>query len=307
MRPHVIAGVMLAVLSGASAAQAGTAFYFSNNGPKDTQANPGLATVTYSDAHRYGTASAYEFVGGVGVSTFSSTTGVSTNSFVNMQTGSSASFADSFRVRADTPNLFEEAGGVYQLTVAIKATGTQQATGAQQGVNSYSTATADYKYAWNVTAPGHAASGSGGVDTRFFDDGSTQTTVLGDGAAGTFGTVIFVRLGDIVSLSLSAGSFSSADGVAPATGFADFGHTLRWGGITDVSFIPDGGGPSPELPDGFRLSLTSDSTGFDYWNAAGPNPYTTPAGVPEPSSWALALTGFLFAGSAIRRRKAALG
>jgi len=49
--------------------------------------------------------------------------------------------------------------------------------------------------------------------------------------------------------------------------------------------------------------LKSADGQFDYWNAAGPNPFNT---VPEPANCAIMIAGFAFAGAAARRRRLAL-
>jgi hypothetical protein len=303
LRSILFAGAALAVAA-APAAHAATALYATNNGGL-TQSNsgPGLATVSHSDSAKFGTASGYEFLGGVGVSAFAHTS--SGNGYQNMQVVSTAGFADAFRVGPSTRGLFDEGAGVFQLTFSMQVSGSVDAQGTleppEYPFDIYSSAIGAYSYSWNVG--GHT--GGGGVDLRFNSNGLSQVDVTGDGPAGTFGAVLFVRLNDVVNLNLFARSSAVADGRAQATGMADFGHTLRWGGITNVAFIPDGGAGPIDLPDDFQLSLVSGGTGFDYWNAAGPNPYTS-GGVPEPGAWTLMILGFLATGSAIRARRRGL-
>lgn len=93
--------------------------------------------------------------------------------------------------------------------------------------------------------------------------------------------------------TLTAFAVSTADATnargqsAWATGLVDYGHTLRWNGITSITDYWTG-----ESVEG--VTVTSRS-GFDYLNAAP---------VPEPSVYAYALGGLSVLAFAVRRRQA---
>jgi hypothetical protein len=130
--------------------------------------------------------------------------------------------------------------------------------------------------------------------------------IKGLGASGTFGEVLIVRLDEVYSLALAAEAFAAGAsyGGGAASGVADFGHTLRWLGVSRIQY-QDENGAWFDAPDGYKLTLTSADGQFDYWNAAGPNPFTT--AVPEPASWAMMIAGFGLAGAAARRRASVRG
>jgi hypothetical protein len=101
--------------------------------------------------------------------------------------------------------------------------------------------------------------------------------------------------GASANLSSSLGSgFTSVSNTA----FADFAHTLEWGGIRSVRAF-DAQGDEIALAEGGRFELIG-SSGFDFWDAS---PGSQPESVPEPASWAMMLAGFGLIGTAIRRRK----
>lgn len=298
----VLALALTLTVASAEAAHAATAFLFSNNGASESATGPGLATVQTGDSGKFGTASGYEFLGGVGVSAFAHVAGK--RGYQNMQVFSSASFTDSFRVSTSTPGLFDAGSGVFILDFRMETSGSASAQNSPiPGVPGiFSSATAAYTYDWQV---GQIA-GRGSVDDRAFANGTHGREVTGSGAD-QFGVgTLFVRLGDVVNLRLSASASATADGHADATGVSDFSHTLRWGGLTGVRFQPNDGNGNTIVfpPDAFRLTLVSDTTGFDYVSAAGPNPYTHGA-VPEPGAWALMILGFAASGAALRRRRCA--
>ena len=71
---------------------------------------------------------------------------------------------------------------------------------------------------------------------------------------------------------------------------ADYGHTLAWGGTTIFTDALTG-----EVLNGVEIASAS---GFDY-----AHPLADVGGVPEPATWAMMITGFGLAGSALRRRR----
>lgn len=77
---------------------------------------------------------------------------------------------------------------------------------------------------------------------------------------------------------------------------ANFGSTLEWMGATTVEAF-DAQGKRIELPSDFRLQLTGQQTGFDYWDAARPTSV-----VPEPATLWLMGAGMLTLGALARRR-----
>jgi len=103
---------------------------------------------------------------------------------------------------------------------------------------------------------------------------------------------VFVKNGDILNIFMSLQTSSGA--VAPtstdvAEAQGNFGHTMYWDGLV--------------FDDATRNVVLTSSSGFDYRYSAAP----TPPGdaVPEPATWALMITGFGLAGSALRRRRLA--
>jgi hypothetical protein len=54
---------------------------------------------------------------------------------------------------------------------------------------------------------------------------------------------------------------------AKALAFGDISHTLRWMGVKIVERRDKNGNPLP-IPEGFRIKLIGQTSGFDYFNAA---------------------------------------
>ncbi len=244
---------------------------------------------------------AYEFNGGVGVSSFAFGIG----NGPDMQGDNSpqvltfATISDRFVVGAADP-LNDPGNGNYVLTVGIGASGTRT-TGQHPSYNGIAmNPSAGYDWAYFIEGGG---SGSGGVYDQLFD-GSLTTTTTGLGPNGNFSSALLVSPGLDVGLLLRAGSFTSAEGRGDGSSAAsaDFSHTLRWLGVSQVQYR-NGDGDLVDAPTGFRLSLLSATSGFDYWNAAGANPFLAVGGVPEPTSWALLVAGFGLVGGKMRQRR----
>ena len=281
-----IAAGLLATQAQAASVNAGTLDHF------QTMTAAGLATARVTDARGLAEANGYEFRGGIGVSAFAESPGSGT-SIAN----SRASLSDTFRV-LDTSGLVDLSGAVFMLNVPILASGSVLSINNVFPRNPafYSLANAHYDYAWSV----------GGFTGEGFANSSKRSSGgVFETAGGSPYEIVSLRVGsgDLIDLSFSASARASTMGLpgTAAKASTDFSHTLRWGGVTAISAM-DRSGNALVLPDGFALSLVSASSGFDYWNAAGRNPFT--AGVPEPATWAMMLIGFFGMGAAMRSRRA---
>jgi PEP-CTERM motif len=259
--------------------------------------NNGLTTAKTVDKGSYAEGNAYEFVGGVGASAFASTKGIIGAA---SQAGAygKAFFSDSFRVTLEQVADVGDATS-FLLTVPIITSGTATINWQPSSFNPSlsSSGQAGYEYNWSVLN----ASGSGRY--RISKPGSRPETII-DTTNGSNTAEIRVTLGQVVPLRLyaSADILVGAFAGTGASGAADFGHTLRWGGVSSISAF-NSAGQSVALPENFNLSLVSDTTGFDYRNAAGPNPFTTTP-VPEPETYAMLLAGLGLVGAIARRRNA---
>ena len=291
------AGVVVALLlgSGAFSAQAGEVYV--SGAELKHLFNNGLATAKTVDKGSYAEANAYEFLGGVGASAFASTKALPDAAY-KVGAFAKASFSDSFRVSLGQVVDVGDATS-FLLTVPIIADGTAalnwQPFPANPSFSSYGGA--GYEYTWGV----HNISGSG---RYHISKSPNRPEVVSDTSTGGTSAVFRVTLGQVVPIYL----YAKADvlavplGSTGISGAADFGHTLRWGGVTSINGF-NSSGQSVALPTDFSLSLVSDTTGFDYRNAAGPNPFTTTP-VPEPETYAMLLAGLGLMGTVARRRNA---
>ncbi len=292
---------LMALLTPSAAVQAAEASARSMSG-LITASTPGFATAesggqvywAVSDAEGNG----YEFLGGVGASAFASVKGGSTAS-----SRGQGLFVDSFRVSlgqvADVGNATS-----FLLTVPIVANGTADVdwTEFPNTPNFTGHGSAQYTYSWSV-----AGQSGSGFYNKAKHPSKTEVTIT-ETSVGGLNPSFMVSLGQTVDLRLSAEAFAIASGAGNMSagtfnsfsGAADFGHTLRWGGVSSITGF-DSAGQEVALPTGFKLALVSEQTGFDYTDAAGPNPYTT-SPVPEPSGWVLMVAGFAVIGSVVRRR-----
>ena len=282
-----------AIPSGAQAAQV----VVSTRQGSQTVINPRFATAEISSSSQFLTATASEYRGGVGVfASAASRVGTEGGDHIP-QAAANAGFSDVFRAsRADNVALL--GNGVYALSVGFGVTGGVSTNQSPGGGGVPMSATANYNYSYKV---GEFSNGGGVSEVNF--EGSVTRTTTGLGAGGNFGEVLFVNLGDTYALSLLAGAFASGAAYGnqnqSAQGTADFGHTLRWLGVSRIQYQQDG--QLFDAPEGYRLQLTSADGQFDYWNAAGANPFAS--AVPEPGSWAMMIVGFGAVGVTRRRTR----
>lgn len=301
----IVAGLLLATATGAQAASAlavGRLTSQSHN-------NPGFATASHSSGSEFATASGYEYGGAVAVFTSASSTATK-NSDNRPQASAEASSTKFFRVgRLD--KLPELGNGIFQLDVSMKVSGSVSATQTPAPNGAPMSASAQYNYNFAVGT----FNGSGGVYTTVYGVAGpsqeqpfltrTEYQEKGLGAGGTFTDILLVRLDEVVRFHLSANAYShgaSYAGNEPgggASGTADFAKTLKWMGVSRIRY-QDFDGQFHDAPDCFRLSLMDTDGSFDYWNAAGPNPFVS--NVPEPATWTMMISGFGWIGGAMRRR-----
>ncbi len=293
---------LLVLLLPAAPALAGQVTIFTRS-QTVTQAGTGQVSATLVHPDEQGWGSAYEFAGGVGVSSSASSASRAREPFFfpsdNIpQVSATAHFGDIFFALAGSSGTLGT--GTYLLSVGLHAGGgvvTHQSP-APNGVPM--SATAGYIFDYRL---GNTIFRQGGI-SQINVDGSVTTTESGVGAGGDFTEQLLVHIGDFTSFALNASSFASASsyGLGASSASADFAHTLRWLGVSRVQY-DTGGGNFVDAPDGFRLDLISDATGFNYWNAAGQNPFIATGSVPEPGSWAMLIAGFVLAGGAMRRQQ----
>jgi hypothetical protein len=300
----IVAGLLLAP---STAAQAASALAVGRTqGQSHTAA--GFASASHAEGEGFASASGYEYGGAVGVfATASSQAG--RNSDNRPQASAEAGSTKFFRVgRLD--KLPELGNGVFQLDVSIRATGSVATSQTPASNGAPMTATALYNYNFAIGS----FSGFGGVYSAVYgtsgENGTFRTVTeyqeKGLGAAGTFSDILLVRLDEVVRFQVGAnafasgGSYGGAEGGGSASGEANFGNTLKWLGVSRIRY-QDVDGQFYDAPEGYRLSLMDTDGSFDYWNAAGPNPFVS--SVPEPASWAMMIAGFALAGAAVRSAK----
>jgi hypothetical protein len=272
------------VLAGASWAQAGTvSLYAFNGGVNINDANPGFASISFSNSAVTGTAHADEYTGGVGA--FATATG----RHAGMAAQAFASYSTTYTVDCQ-PAPGELTCG---LDFTVVMTGDASAHGnPNSNPNSFGSAEAGYTANWSLSVlrPGGGrlnVAGGGEYHFYFHDSGNTETVVVGTPFTTT--QTFYFQPGDEVTLSLkaSAGAFTDPSGLFPpdmgsASATANFSNTLRWGGVSGAF---SGTGQALDL--GAVHLLGAD--GFDYVQAAALNPYATP--VSEPAAAWLMLIG----------------
>lgn len=262
--------------------------------PVAKMTGPGFATAEAQFDGAFAQANAYEFKAGVGLSAFAAASGASSR---NASATASGALSDSFRV-GDTAFLDNASDTIFLLNFRIRADGsTSSSSTTVPGAPGFQSQTSSfYTYQW-------AAGGVGGAG-RHVSDKLFDKEIFEIHEDSFKGGTLFVRSGEMVNINFSASASAGALSFlgAPGNAATDFDQTLAWDGIASIS-ARDGAGNAIALPDGFKLSLLSGTSGFDYWNAAGRNPFSAPAGVPEPATWAMMLLGFGTAGAILRRRR----
>ncbi len=260
----------------------------------------GQASASIARADEQATGAANERPGFVGVTSTTAAQSRQADPFSSPsdlipQVTTQAQFGDVFFHRlGSSPDL---GNGTYRLTFGVSIGGTPAASqsAAPNGVPMSSSAAYNYRY-------GLANLVREGVFSLSNFNGSTDVFTSGFGAGGVFFDQRVVSIGDFTTISLAVGGFSSAAAYGLGSASSAVGADMRWLGVARVEYHV-GGGNFVDAPSGFRLDLTSDNSGFDYFDAAAAPPT---GGVPEPASWALLITGFGLTGAAMRRRRAAL-
>jgi hypothetical protein len=273
----------LTALSGPALAARGTLYSYNGGGNIADQSAPGFVSVDSSNSARYGRASGSEFTGGVGVFTSASSSGQ------NMQAQASAGYSTTMTVSCPLSDLEDL---ICAFDIPMIVSGSVSASGACIPGSFCISAEAGYLFSWRVGTSYGTVSGGGEVHQYFRDNGTQEQVIVGDPF--TSYRRIFVDNGGTVTLSMqaSAGAFSDSNGIYGSQAVADFEHTLRWGGVS-AAYSSSG-----RLLDLGQVHLFG-ADGFDYVNAAPPNPFTSQ--VPEPANWALMAGGIAWL--VVRRRR----
>ncbi|KPF73639.1 hypothetical protein IP88_09045 [alpha proteobacterium AAP81b] len=288
--------VALAALALPAPGLAATVSIFTRAGTVSDSAS-GQASVSIGRADEQASGAANERPGFVGVASSTAAQSRQPDPFnqpsdLIPQVSTQAGFADLFFHRlGSSPDL---GNGTYRLTFAVSLGGTSAAgqTPAPNGVPMSSSAAFTYRYSLGSLVREGSFSLS-----RF--NGGTDIVTSGLGAGGVYFDQSIVHIGDFTTIGLNASGFSSAAAYGLGSASSSVGAEARWLGVSAVEYDA-GGGNFVAAPTGFRLDLTSDSSGFDYWNAAVAPPA---GGVPEPASWVLLITGFGFVGGSLRRQR----
>jgi hypothetical protein len=102
-------------------------------------------------------------------------------------------------------------------------------------------------------------------------------------------------VGQTIKVSLKCGMNAiNLQGGDAAGGICDLGHSLYWGGISNI--VDQNGTP-------VAGASAMGGSGFNYLNASPL--YVPPGGVPEPGNWALLIAGFGLTGMMQRHRRMA--
>ncbi len=256
-------------------------------GPPSGTATSVVSSVSYTGPDCTLSSSGYAYLGVVGA-----------RAQVDFSTGIFTFFAAaesrgawSDNITATIPGRFSVEGlSSFRLYYNIGATGSVSGTDAGPS----GTAFADIRYDYSVGSSSFrgtqsssgAITGQWGTIAGYVD---LMASYLGAGnyAVSSFG----------LALSGEArAAASNGPGRVHLIADANFGSTLEWMGATRVEGF-DAQGNRIELPSDFRLQLTGQQTGFDYWNAARPTSV-----VPEPATLWLMAAGMLAVGVIARRR-----
>lgn len=207
------------------------------------------------------------------------------------QTTTRAGFSDVFFHRlGSSPDL---GNGTYRLTFGIQIGGATAASQSPAPNNVPMSAQSGYSYRFAV--------GTVALEGEFVqstNNGQSDIFTSGLGGGGNFAVQRIIHLGDFTTVAGRVGGFTSAAAYGLGSASSSLSAEARWMGVTRVEYDA-GGGNFVEAPSGFRLDLTSDTTGFDYWGAAA----GAAGAVPEPASWALLIIGFGAVGAMMRRRR----
>ena len=249
-----------------------------------TTASGSLTDSTFEEGAQ--AASSSSATAGVGAVHASSTAVAASSGCCSSARGSSvatASYADSFVLSSSTiaPGTF----GVLSFDILVDGGADGGGTGPAWAGISYWVARAIVNGTVYQTSFEHRATGALGA-TNTGDDFGLYTFA----ANVVFGQPVSVQL------LVDAGAIAQvAPGGNTAQFSADLSHTMSWEGIRSLTVA------GIDVTD---FTAVSGDTGFDFARGYGADVVT---GVPEPSTWAMLVLGFVGFGAALRRRRLIMG